>query len=181
MPSCCYRKTNLIVIASIAVVFITGIGLYYFSQTSFASSSAIDGIQCNTMEHFALHIHTHLDIFINGKQFNVPSQIGIKPYERCLYWMHTHDDSGIIHIESPEKRDFTLGQFFDIWNEKFNNTQILNNTVNGNNALSVYVNGHKVTGMNYRDIKLHAHDEIAIVYGNPPANIPSKYDFPQGL
>ena len=106
------------------------------------------------MEHFALHIHTHLDIFINGKQLNVPSQIGIKPHERCLYWMHTHDDSGIIHIESPEKRDFTLGQFFDIWNEKFNNTQILNNTVNGNNALSVYVNGHKVTGMNYRDIKL---------------------------
>jgi hypothetical protein len=34
---------------------------------------------------------------------------------------------------------------------------------------------------NYRDVKLHAHDEIALIYGTPPANIPSRYDFPQGL
>jgi hypothetical protein len=60
------------------------------------------------------HIHTHLDIFINGNHYTVPSQIGIKPDDRCLYWLHTHDDNGVIHIEAPEKRDFTLGKFFDI-------------------------------------------------------------------
>ena len=49
---------------------------------------------------------------------------------------------------------------------------------------SVYINGSKVpNGMNYRNIKLHAHDEIALVYGRSlqPASIPSAYDFPQGL
>src|SRR5919199_427610 len=53
-----------------------------------------------------------------------------------------------------------------------------------NNTLSVYINGHKISGMNYRDIKLNAHDEIAIVYGLPstqPTTIPSSYAFPKGL
>ena len=53
------------------------------------------------MEHFSLHIHAHLDIFINGNPYAVPSEIGIIP-NQCIYWMHTHDDSGIIHIESPQ-------------------------------------------------------------------------------
>ena len=50
------------------------------------------------------------------------------------------------------------------------------------NTLSVYVNGNKVNpAVNYKDIKLNAHDEIAIVYGNPPSNIPSKYSYVEGL
>jgi hypothetical protein len=125
----------------------------------------------------------HIDIFINGQRYTIPSQVGIIP-ERCLYWLHTHDDSGIIHIESPVAKDYTLGQFFDIWNKKFNNSQIFDNVVNGknNNTLSVYVNGQKVSnGANYRDIKLNEHDQIAIVYGRAPTSIPTKYEFPKGL
>jgi hypothetical protein len=53
---------------------------------------------------------------------------------------------------------------------------------NGNNPLNVYINETKVpNGTNYRDIKLHAHDEIAIVYGTPPSTIPRRYKFPEGL
>ena len=53
---------------------------------------------------------------------------------------------------------------------------------NGNSPLNVYVNGTKVpNGANYKDIKLHAHDEIAIVYGSRPSTIPSSYNFPEGL
>jgi hypothetical protein len=126
----------------------------------------------------------HIDIFINGQRYIVPSQVGIIP-ERCLYWLHTHDDSGIIHIESPVAKNYTLGQFFDIWNKKFNNSQIIDNVANGknnNNTLSVYVNGQKVSsGANYRDIKLNEHDQIAIVYGKPSTSIPTKYEFPKGL
>jgi hypothetical protein len=183
-------KLIIIIGVGILVAIAGGIGAYYYTMSSNSSLSSsasglrIDGIQCNPMEHVAFHIHAHLDIFINGKPFTVPSQIGIKSHERCLYWLHTHDDTGIIHVEAPEKRGFTLGQFFDIWNEKFSNTQIFNYTISGdnNNTLTVYINGHKISGMNYRDIKLNSHDEIAIVYGTPqPATIPSKYAFPEGL
>ena len=77
----------------------------------------MDDIECGPMEQFGYHIHTHLDIFVDGKNYTVPALIGIT--NNCFYWLHTHDQSGIIHIESPVKRDFNLGQFFDLWNKKY--------------------------------------------------------------
>ena len=144
--------------------------------------SAIDDIECNTTEYAVFHIHAHLDIFIDGKPISVPSQIGINTDAGCLYWLHTHDDSGVIHIESPLEREFTLGNFFDIWGESFNNTHLFDGEVT-NNTLSVYVNGNKVpTDMDYRSINLNAHDEIVIVYGVMPSDkIPSNYEFARGL
>jgi hypothetical protein len=29
--------------------------------------------------------------------------------------LHTHDDSGIVHVESTENRDYTLREFLSIW------------------------------------------------------------------
>jgi hypothetical protein len=102
-----------------------------------------------------------------------------------LYWLHTHDDSGIIHIESPVNRDYTLGQFFDVWNKKSNiPPQILNNnttSASGKTTFSVYVNGSKVNDVSYKNIKLNPHDQIVLVYGTPPSRIPSYYTFENGL
>jgi hypothetical protein len=67
--------------------------------------------------------------------------------------------------------------------KKFSNIQIFEKTVNGTrNNLNVYVNGNKVPNrVDYRDIQLHLHDEIAIVYGTLPSSIPSYYNLPEGL
>lgn len=176
------KKIKRLVMIGVIVAAAIGIGLAIASSKALSgagvSALAIDGIQCNNVEQLVSHIHAHLDIFINGQPYTIPSQIGIT--DKCFYWLHTHDESGIIHIESPVAKDYTIGQLFDIWNKKFSNTQILDNIVNGKNTLNVYVNGNKVNaGVNYRDIKLKAHDEIAVVYGKPPSTIPSKYNFPQ--
>ena len=171
------KKINkLIMIGVIAVIAIV-IGISVASIRMPANAAApIDGIECNTMEQSIFHIHAQLNMFINGKNYTVPPLIGITNY--CLYWMHTHDNSGIIHIESPVNRTFDLGHFFDIWKQKFNNTQVLNNTADANHPVSVYVNGTKVpNSINYRDIALHAHDIITIVYGQTPSPIPNKADF----
>ena len=111
---------KLIVIGGI-VAIIVGIGIYA-AMTPHPGVRAIDGIGCNPMEQAAFHVHSHLDIIINGVNFLVPSQIGIP--SNCFYWLHTHDESGKIHIEAPMLRDFTLGQLFDIWNKKLSNDQI---------------------------------------------------------
>jgi hypothetical protein len=174
------KKIKRLVMIGVIVAAAVGIGLAIASSKALTgagvSASAIDGIQCNNVEQLVSHIHAHLDIFINGQPYTIPSQIGIT--DKCFYWLHTHDESGVIHIESPVAKDYTIGQFFNIWNKKFSNTQILDNIVNGKNTLNVYVNGNKVNAaVNYRDIKLKAHDEIAIVYGKPPSTIPSKYNF----
>jgi hypothetical protein len=173
---------GLIVAAAISI----GISLAITPYKLLASSNgalSVDGIQCNASEQLLFHIHAHLDVFVNGQLMYIPPEIGIIP-DKCIYWLHTHDGSGIIHIESPVKKDFTLGQFFDLWKTKLNNPQIFDNVFNksANSMSQLYVNGNKLlNGTNYRDVKLHAHDQIALVYGTPPTNIPSKYDFPQGL
>ncbi|MFZ0221325.1 MAG: hypothetical protein WCC17_23985 [Candidatus Nitrosopolaris sp.] len=172
------NKLIAVIAACVLIAIIGGIAIHYARAP--AAALTIDGVQCNVVEQLLFHIHAHLDIIINGVYFLVPSQIGIP--SSCFFWLHTHDESGIIHIESPVNRDYTLGQFFDIWNKKLNNDQIFNYVTNANTHLTVYVNGTKVpNGTNYRDIKLHAHDEIAIVYGTPPSTIPSSYKFPQGI
>ena len=158
------------IIGTCTLIAIIGSTVIYYAR---AAALTIDGISCNPMEQAVFHIHAHLDIIINGVYFLVPSQVGIP--SNCFYWLHTHDESGIVHIEAPIQRDFTLGQFFDIWGKKLSNDQIFNYVSSANNPLNVYINGTKVPdGTNYRDIKLNAHDEIAIVYGTPPSKIPSK-------
>ena len=171
---------KLIAIVGI-VAAVVGIGIYAATtqHAAFPSVRAIDGIQCNSMEQATFHVHSHLDVFINGRYFEVPSQIGIPG--NCFYWLHTHDNSGKIHIEAPMLREFTLGQLFDIWGKKLSSDQIFNYVANANNPLHVYINGTKVPdGTNYRDINLNtgrsAHKEIAIVYGTPPSAIPKSWN-----
>lgn len=138
----------------------------------------VDGVPCSSTEMLRYHVHSHLDIFINGEAQIITANTGINPGV-CLFWLHTHDTRGVIHVEAPQPREFTLGQFFSIWGKNLNNTQIFDFTVSGNNTLDVYVNGEKFTG-DYRSIKLNSHDEIAIVYGTPPAEIPDSYTFSPG-
>jgi hypothetical protein len=144
---------------------------------AFAQYPEIGGIKCDKTEHFNFHYHAHLDIIVNGSAYFVPAEIGIRPPD-CIYWMHTHDVSGIIHIESPENRTFTLGQFFDLWGQKFNNDQIFDFTVDKSQSktLTVYVNGTIVTDKQYRDIPVYNHEDIAIVYGTPIPLLPA-YEF----
>ena len=179
------KKIKRFIVIGLIIVVAIGIGVAVASSKFLSSSSAaaltIDGIQCNAAEQLVFHNHAHLDIYINGQPYTIPSQIGIVP-GKCIYWLHTHDDSGIVHIESPVTRNFTLGQFFDIWKKKFSNVQIFDNIANATNAMSVYVNGNKINGdTNYRNVNLNEHDQIAIVFGRPPSKIPSTYNFQKGL
>ncbi len=84
----------------------------------------VDGIPCETSEQVAMHVHTHLTVIVRGKVVQVPEYIGFAPSAGtiCLYWLHTHDASGIIHIEAadasaPSGGPYTLGMFFDIWGQ----------------------------------------------------------------
>jgi hypothetical protein len=179
------KKIKKFVVIGLIAAAAIGIGLAVasskFLSSSNASAQTVDGIQCNAIEQLLFHNHAHLDIFIGGQPYTVPSQIGIIP-GKCIYWLHTHDDSGVIHIESPVTRNFTLGQFFDIWKKRFSNVQIFDNIANATNVMAVYVNGNKINGeADYRNINLQEHDQIAIVFGKPPSKIPSTYGFPKGL
>ncbi len=95
------RKIKRLIVIGVIVALSIGIGIVMSSSNiilsgASASSPQIDNIQCNSMEQAAFHIHTHLDIFINGQHYTIPPQIGIIP-GKCFYWLHTHDDSSYTH------------------------------------------------------------------------------------
>jgi hypothetical protein len=63
----------------------------------------------------AFHIHVRLRIFVGSRQVPVPAGIGIDPAGGPLASLHTHDASGIVHVEADRPFPFTLGQFFSVW------------------------------------------------------------------
>lgn len=136
------------------------------------------GVPPLASEGSALHIHQHLDIFVDGQPVAVPAEIGVDE-PAFIAPIHTHDDSGIIHVESPVVQTFTLGQFFDIWGVRFTNSCIGGYCSSATSTLKVYVDGTAYQG-DPRQLPLKEHEEIAVVYGQPPAPIPPTFAFPPG-
>lgn len=137
------------------------------------------GLQPLTAEGTVVHVHQHLDIVINGKNMAVPGEMGdIDGYVSAL---HTHDDSGIIHLESPDTKNYTLGQFFDEWGVALNDNCVATYCSNDQNKLVVAVNGQPI--QHPRDHILAAHEEIEVWYGpkNQNPDLIKSYNFPEGL
>lgn len=131
-------------------------------------------------EGSAQHIHAHLDIYIHGQQLAVPADIGI--YNNSITPVHTHDTSGIIHIESPDANaTYTLGQFFDIWGVKLTSTSIGGYVNDTTNKLVAYDNGEIV--QDPASLALQKHHEIVLTYGTSQESpkIPKSYRFTNGL
>jgi hypothetical protein len=140
-----------------------------------ATGQPVDQISCQTGEQTLFHIHAHLAIFVNGKAWQIPAAIGIPgaqaqqtpngPYiatGSCFYWLHTHAADGIIHIESPVQRTYTLGDFFDEWGQPLGPAQAGPAT---GRVVALY-NGQVYQG-NPRDIPLDAHAQIQLEIGTP--------------
>jgi len=138
----------------------------------------VDGIGCGAQEYATLHVHTHLAIFNNGKQVQVPQYIGFAPSLAggCLYWIHTHDASGIIHLEAPDLSppqggSYTLGMLFDIWGQPLQREDVAGMV----GPVTAYVNGSKYDG-DLSSIPLGAHQQIVLMIGKPVP--PPNYAFP---
>ena len=139
------------------------------------AGQTIDGLSCNTGEQTLFHIHTHLTIFVNGQARQIPAGIGIPgavtsqaqsgPYVgsgSCFYWLHTHAADGIVHIESPVKRTFTLGNFFDEWGQPLGPDQV--GPAHG--KVTVILNGRVFTG-NPRNAPLGSRENLQLEVGTP--------------
>lgn len=143
------------------------------------------GLDPLTEEGQVVHIHQHLDIFVEGKPVAVPGDIGIGPQSAFISDLHTHASypPGIIHVESPTQRDFTLGQFFAVWGVPLSASCIGSLCEKGAKSLSVFVNGKPVTADPTRII-LAERQEIVLAYGTEaqlPDPVPATYDWPEGL
>ena len=183
------RRVTTILVA-VAIVVAVGLVAYFFMYGQSNSSpqtivdpnfQPIDGIYCDANEQLSYHIHALLTIYINGQQVTVPQGVGIAPgtSPSCLYWLHTHDTSGVVHIESPTTKLYTLQNFLDIW-QSFQAQQISFPTqLASSSGWTIYVNGKVVTG-DFKSISLNPHDLITIMYNSPNAKPVTTYNWPAG-
>ena len=149
-----------------------------------ASGSPIDGIQCLGSEQITQHIHANLEVYVNGVQGVVPAGIGIVP-GKCLYFTHTHQATGMIHIESPDKSAvYTLGNVFDIWGQPLTGSRLFGYTVDSSHKLTVVLydaNGTRTTySGNPASIPLGNHETIILLYNTPNVHT-SAFQLPAGI
>lgn len=117
-------------------------------------------LACTTDQATTFHIHPNLKILINGQEQVIPSSVGNSP--TCLKALHMHDNSGKIHTEAPTKRDFTLGDFFAVWNKNFNRQQILDYSADSQHKITETINGVAIE--DYENTILRDNDQIVISY-----------------
>lgn len=154
-----------------------------------ATGNTVDGIQCTTGETLTVHYHAYLQIYVNGQPQAIPAGIGIVEPDSaqagphlasngttaCLYALHTHDASGVIHVEAPGNDTYTLGQVFDLWGQSLSKTQIMDNKVDGSHKL--VVEEFDATGKMIRvsdnpaDIQLSSHESIYLLYNSPSVQV----------
>ena len=134
------------------------------------------GLPALGQEGSVLHIHQHLDLFVDGKRLPVPAGIGVDPNGSFISPLHTHDAAGVVHVESPSDEKFTLAQLFAVWG-----VTLTPNCLGGycKQPVRIYVKGKRV-GNSAADVVLAPHDEIAVAVGKPPPHIPDSYRFSAG-
>ena len=149
-------------------------------------------------EHLAYHVHSHLDVYVNGKHEKVPAGIGIDTKDPavmsgpgpdgspayggitrcprvCISPLHTHADTGVLHTETSKPQPNQLGQFFTEWGVRLDKR-----CVGGYcrpDSIAIYVNGKQYRN-DPRLIPLANRTEIAIVIGTPPKKIPTVWRGP---
>lgn len=172
-------KRITIVSISAAGVLVAAVLIYFIIAQRQAPANAtyptVESISCDSNEHFDTHIHAHVTMYIDGKRTPPPGNIGIASDGSCLYWLHTHSSDGVIHIEAPSGRSFTLGNFLDIWGKRFPQlgypSQLSDPT-----GWQIYVNGKPFTGP-VRTVVLQAHTLITLAYHSPGVQPDTQFDW----
>ncbi|HVB06839.1 MAG TPA: hypothetical protein VNF07_11400 [Acidimicrobiales bacterium] len=151
------------------------IGKVLAPASTAAQGKTVDGIACDAHEQVAYHVHTHLAIYVDGSLRPLPPGVGLVvpvgeqtaygPFygaTTCYYWLHVHTQDGVIHIESPGARTYTLGEFFDIWRQSLSPDGV--GAARG--TVTTYVNGRSYRG-NPRSVTLGSHVDIQLDVGKP--------------
>jgi len=172
------RRITIIGLIAVSVLVMVGLVSLARGYTSMPVKSvypAIDHIPCQSTGQESIHFHVHVTIYINGKRTLVPARVGIAPGDSCLYWLHTHDESGVIHIETPGVVAVTFGNFLAIWKQQFRQLGYPSQFSDPANW-QTYVNGKPFLG-DMKTIPLHSHLLITLAYNSPGVKPDSNYDW----
>lgn len=149
-----------------------------------ASGQVVGGLSCEPVVGTQTHYSIHLSLYANDTALAIPPGIGIVAPRQpgvvalaangkttCLYPLHVYESDNLIHVELTKAGTTTLGQFFDIWGQPLNRTQILGYQSDAGQGLTFKVfdangNPQPYTG-DPRSIPLSEHETIVVLFQSP--------------
>jgi hypothetical protein len=163
-------------------------------SSSGGNGQSVDGIPCEpTMAESNYHVHVFVGLIVNGRQIALPDGLGMKnpgadaggvtSTASCFYYLHTHDASGIVHVEDPSTASrttalHTLGQVFAIWGHSLSGWTIYTSgqMYRGQGSQLVSSSTYTKFGGDPSSMPLYGHEVIWLESGSPvlgAAQLPS--------
>jgi hypothetical protein len=153
--------------------------------SSGGQGAPVDGITCDPTMSNNYHIHVWLGLWVNGQEVALPMGAGmVNPgpavsgfinTATCFYHIHTHDQSGIVHVEDPDPQGvpitqslYTLKDFFDIWGITVNANQFGPYT----GPVRVFTSGQIYRGDDASSNFVTPASSLTY-YGNDPSTVPA--------
>jgi len=168
----------------------------------------VDGITCAATMSNNYHVHVYLGVYVNGSQVSMPAGVGMENpgplgvapaatpgfvnSATCYYYVHTHDQSGIVHVEDPNPSNVpvtgtvhTLQDLFDEWGITVNANQFgpysgpvrvftSGQLYRGGNGNAIPATDLTYYGSNAGTVALYSHEVIFIEVGPTwPTTLPN--------
>jgi hypothetical protein len=151
------RIRTLVPILLLVLGSIVLLSLLYYHQ-GHKDRSAIFR-ECTGHAKGNVHYHATLTIYQDGEKLELPENIGLSG--SCIHPLHTHDSTGLIHIDYTDKTKFTLGDLFDVQGIIFNDSQFGAVKTYDGHTIRVFVNEVEIK-KNVRGIVFKDKDRIRI-------------------
>jgi hypothetical protein len=185
--------TVVVVLIVVSVMAYVAIKASSGGAPTASGSPALSGTQipCDQLEHTQVHYHAYLQIVADGNIVPISTSVGRTA--GCYYWIHMHsNEQGIIHVEAPSDRAFTLADFFSVWGAWGGKRQLLDSshvstmTLSAGQALVVYVDADDGSGPHVysgdpKQIVLKNHEMITLEITPPSLSPPPAYTWPDGF
>jgi hypothetical protein len=150
-------------------------GAFLAPATTTRLGAIVRGVQCEPWAQLAYTAYAHVQVYVDGHSRALPGGIGIvdeNPIETqhglyygaltCMYWLHTRAADGLVEVQSPVSRTFTLGDLFSVWNQPLNRSRV----AHCHGHVTATVNGHRWPG-DPAMIPLREHESIQLAVGRP--------------
>jgi hypothetical protein len=156
--------TVVVVLIVVSVMAYVAIKASSGGAPTASGSPALSGTQipCDQLEHTQVHYHAYLQIVADGNIVPISTSVGRTA--GCYYWIHMHsNEQGIIHVEAPSDRAFTLADFFWVWGDADDGS------------------GPHVYSGDPKQIVLKNHEMITLEITPPSLSPPPAYTWPDGF
>lgn len=110
------------------------------------------------------HVHQLLHVYVDGLLVPVPANIGVDRRQGVASALHTHDSTGVIHMEADKPFRATLGDLFTVWGLRLGPASLGGLEASGDRPLQVFANGRRLADPAAH--VLRKNDNIVVAYGS---------------